>query len=243
MPQRTGHILALIGVAIVLGFGFWYVLTAQTSLTSGGDYDVCAQVITDARNPDTGEVRTFPTPCDVPDGWDTLETDREFFTRNGEEWQRYRNDDLGLRFEYRITPEGYLLVEQDELQVPSDTLIEYVSLFDRKEYAALLESTEAREGPPAISILVFENPDALTAREWIEAERILSNIQLVQGDIRTYTISGVDAIRYTTDGLYTNDTIVAENNGRIYMISGSYAQEDSSIREDFLDMLMHFSLY
>lgn len=29
----------------------------------------CVQVITRARHPETGEVRTFPTPCDVPDGW------------------------------------------------------------------------------------------------------------------------------------------------------------------------------
>jgi hypothetical protein len=29
----------------------------------------CVQVIQPARNPKTGEVREFPTPCDVPDGW------------------------------------------------------------------------------------------------------------------------------------------------------------------------------
>ncbi|RJQ14748.1 hypothetical protein C4553_00280, partial [Candidatus Parcubacteria bacterium] len=29
----------------------------------------CIQVITPARNPATGEVREFPTPCDVPPGW------------------------------------------------------------------------------------------------------------------------------------------------------------------------------
>lgn len=30
---------------------------------------VCVQVITAARNPISGEVSYFPTPCDVPDGW------------------------------------------------------------------------------------------------------------------------------------------------------------------------------
>ncbi len=29
----------------------------------------CIQVITPAKNPQTGEVRNFPTPCDVPRGW------------------------------------------------------------------------------------------------------------------------------------------------------------------------------
>ena len=31
----------------------------------------CIQVITYAKNPDTGEWQTFPTPCDVPEGWET----------------------------------------------------------------------------------------------------------------------------------------------------------------------------
>lgn len=30
---------------------------------------VCIQVITSAKNPATGEIKDFPTPCDVPDGW------------------------------------------------------------------------------------------------------------------------------------------------------------------------------
>ena len=37
----------------------------------GGD-TVCIQVITKAKNPQTEETRDFPTPCDVPEGWDIL---------------------------------------------------------------------------------------------------------------------------------------------------------------------------
>lgn len=40
----------------------------QVTPTSSG-YEVCVQVITPARNPQTGECREFPTPCDVPQGW------------------------------------------------------------------------------------------------------------------------------------------------------------------------------
>jgi|GEM_PF-3879909 len=36
------------------------------------DSDVCAQVITPARNPETREIEEFPTPCDVPDGWERI---------------------------------------------------------------------------------------------------------------------------------------------------------------------------
>lgn len=32
----------------------------------------CIQVITPAKNVKTGEVRDFPTPCDVPEGWEKI---------------------------------------------------------------------------------------------------------------------------------------------------------------------------
>lgn len=32
----------------------------------------CIQVITPARNLQTGEVKDFPTPCDVPEGWEVI---------------------------------------------------------------------------------------------------------------------------------------------------------------------------
>jgi hypothetical protein len=45
-------------------------------LAEGGDNGViCAQVITPARNPETGEIREFPTPCAVPDGWQPIMND------------------------------------------------------------------------------------------------------------------------------------------------------------------------
>ncbi|MEK7212383.1 MAG: hypothetical protein AAB686_01775 [Patescibacteria group bacterium] len=37
------------------------------------DLRMCVQVITPAKNPETGEIREFPTPCDVPPGWTPLQ--------------------------------------------------------------------------------------------------------------------------------------------------------------------------
>ncbi len=34
--------------------------------------EMCAQVITSARNSKTGECKDFPTPCDVPEGWEKV---------------------------------------------------------------------------------------------------------------------------------------------------------------------------
>jgi hypothetical protein len=39
------------------------------------DPKICIQVITKAKNNITGEVKDFPTPCDVPTGWTIIKTD------------------------------------------------------------------------------------------------------------------------------------------------------------------------
>ena len=38
----------------------------------GSAGEMCIQVIAPARNPQTGETRDFPTPCDVPEGWEVV---------------------------------------------------------------------------------------------------------------------------------------------------------------------------
>jgi hypothetical protein len=45
------------------------VKTVPTLQPDNNDDAFCIQVITPARNPATGEIRDFPTPCDVPEGW------------------------------------------------------------------------------------------------------------------------------------------------------------------------------
>jgi len=60
-----GVILVLILGVIVGGVALWKVKNESAS-------QICIQVITPAKNSTTGEVRDFPTPCDVPAGWYNL---------------------------------------------------------------------------------------------------------------------------------------------------------------------------
>ncbi len=48
--------------------------SAEVYASSVGDDSPCAQVITPARDLNTGECIEYPTPCDVPDGWDVVES-------------------------------------------------------------------------------------------------------------------------------------------------------------------------
>ncbi len=52
---------------------------------------VCIQVLTPAVNPQTGECRVFPTPCDVPEGWKIVKsckTTKEFVKKRIEECKK-----------------------------------------------------------------------------------------------------------------------------------------------------------
>ncbi len=78
-PFWIGLVLMLAGVGLI----YWSFSSHRRGAEDAapidskiGDNDVvCVQVITPAKNPATGEVVDYPTPCDVPDGWEAL--DRE----------------------------------------------------------------------------------------------------------------------------------------------------------------------
>jgi len=239
MKKNIFTIITIIILLLILAF--FYQFIDEENNNDGGDF--CIEVLTDARNPETGEIKTFNTPCDVPEGWETLETDKEEFSRGEEKWSRYRNDDLGVRFEYRVEPDGYILIDSEYGGPSPENFVEYISLFNKSEYLELLDSDVPREGPPGISLIIFENPNNYSPREWVENEKMLSNISLLIGQISEIEFSGVSAVRYKYDGLYTNESIVALNNGKIYMFTGAYFDEESVIRKDFLEMLEHISLY
>ena len=38
------------------------------------DETVCIQVITAGKNKLTGEIKDFPSPCDIPEGWEIIDT-------------------------------------------------------------------------------------------------------------------------------------------------------------------------
>jgi len=82
MTQRAKNILSILAVLIAgyLIAAYYLNLWPATGIEEGrsGSRDrevVCAQVITFAVNPETGKIEEFATPCDVPDGWTTVEAD------------------------------------------------------------------------------------------------------------------------------------------------------------------------
>ncbi len=64
-------LLVVFGMLISLIYNWQYGKTNSQSSSKIKDDNViiCLQVITTARNKVTGEIKDFPTPCNIPPGW------------------------------------------------------------------------------------------------------------------------------------------------------------------------------
>lgn len=66
--------LGLVFAAVAAGV-YWYEYVSGNKGNNGNNREICIQVVTRARNLQTGEEKDFPTPCDVPDEWEKIERD------------------------------------------------------------------------------------------------------------------------------------------------------------------------
>lgn len=78
MAKNVIIVVLLVAVAL-LGYHAWLPTadapTKTQPVVEKSVDTICAQVITPARDPKTGEITEFPTPCDVPKGWELIEND------------------------------------------------------------------------------------------------------------------------------------------------------------------------
>ena len=150
----------------------------------------------------------------------------------GQGYSEYIDEEIGLTFEYRQHPNGYILQQPADASTHPDFLKAFV-LISKKDFEELQQSDDAREGPPTINIAVFQNSQNQQSGMWADNNTQESNIQLKRGDIADTVVGGANAIRYTVDGLYLADTVVVASSGYVFVLSGSYLEENSQIHQDF----------
>jgi len=228
-PKGVKIIGGILALALLIGGG--YVLYTKQIADDG---EFCIQVVTSATNPETGEVKEFPTPCDVPDRW-TLSfgpAEGGMFSVGDETWERVRDGENGISFAARVEPDGYILIQPPKGEQDTSAFVKAYILFNRAEYEEA-QGREGTEGPPFISILIFDNEENQTPREWAESNSGLANLGLIQGNITDVGIGGASAIHYSADGLYVSENYIVSENEKLYFLIGSYATADQKIREDF----------
>lgn len=66
LPVKIFGLTGTIALAVVL---YWLFIGTGMNLDRSG---VCSQVVQSAKNPISGKVKTFSSPCEVPVGWQKI---------------------------------------------------------------------------------------------------------------------------------------------------------------------------
>lgn len=138
----------------------------------------------------------------------------------------YASPEYGIEFRYSSS---YQLEERDA--PGSAQRRHHIVTLMRKED---LPPPQGGEGPPAITIEMFQNDlDDQTTEDWIRNSS-LSNFKLSPDSrLSSTTIAGQSALSYTWDGLYRGDTIAIARPAYVYAFSVTYREPSDSIRTDF----------
>jgi hypothetical protein len=149
--------------------------------------------------------------------------------------QTVTNEEFGISFAYPGGEEGLALVQPPATDIIKKSYI----LMPIDEYADFQKSTEAREAPASISVLVFMLEDEAapagtsTEREsriarlqnWAMDNDALTSFSLAKATPDIIEIDGVKALHYQADGLYQQDIYLASYKGRVYMFAAQYNEQ------------------
>ncbi|MDP2650452.1 MAG: Gmad2 immunoglobulin-like domain-containing protein [bacterium] len=146
----------------------------------------------------------------------------------------YSSEELGLAFMY---PADYLL---EERTLGGGERLQYAIVLaeDSEENRRVFAGEEpGREGPPTITISIFQNNlDNYTTRGWIR-DTSFSNFKLSDGQLRETTVGNEPALAYSATGLYENDNVVIARDDFVFMFTVFYLSPDDRIRADFNELL------
>lgn len=145
----------------------------------------------------------------------------------------------GYSFEYKKGPDGYVTIEDNQSEDPD--FVTGLLLFNKNEYEEFAQATEPREGPPSISLRVYQDSEQLAPLAWAKQHPRESNIELANREPMEDVVGGSKAIRYTADGLYPMDILVVANGKHVYMLSVAYPDGEAPIYSDFLQLVSSFT--
>lgn len=157
-----------------------------------------------------------------------------------ESMQTYTSPNTGLTLTY---PVKYFL-EEKNTGSPQRGRFTIVLMEDTAENKAVREGTgPAREGPPTITIDMFQNDlDSYTADSWIRGTND-SNYKLSpNGVIATTSINGVSALSYRWSGLYEGETRVIARPDWVYVLSVTWLTREDALVSDFEAILSTIEL-
>ena len=148
----------------------------------------------------------------------------------------YSSEQYGITFTY---PDTYALQERELGN--GERWHHAIVLVDK---AWLANIPEGGEGPPALSVDIYQNDlDQLPIENWIR-DTNASNFKLsIDGRLAEVQVAGSRALYYRWDGLYRGESYALAHKGNIVVFSATYNATDDQIRKDFAQVLSSVSLY
>lgn len=140
---------------------------------------------------------------------------------NNQSENTYVSDDYGFSFE---VPEGYEVLEVEDSEHNRHSIV-----MSRTEDNVVPENGE---GPPAITIDIFESVSEDTVESWIQGNNI-SNFGIMTGSLEEIKVDGTSAVRYSWDGLYRGRSVAFMTDNNVILVSGTYLEESDPIYSDF----------
>ncbi len=140
--------------------------------------------------------------------------------------QQYASED-GVSFKY---PDSYELASHT---VGTSERQWDVLVLLPKGYVA----PQGGEGPPAITMSVFQNPEALGLEAWVKGDA-RSNYKLSQdGAMTAGRVGGEEALFYNHSGLYEFDAVAVKHDGKIFLFEAGFDDQANPIRSDFSNLI------
>lgn len=146
--------------------------------------------------------------------------------------QTYDSDTLGIRFTY---PGNYRLEERD-LSDGHRAHISLVLTEDTEENRRILDGDIPTEGPPAITLDFYQNPEGYDPVTWMQGDS-RSNFKLSNGAYKQVTFAGKEGVFYQWDGLYRADNVVVSHRDLMLSMAVTYINSGDRIRSVFNDIL------
>lgn len=150
-------------------------------------------------------------------------------------YRAYTNGDFGIQFTYPTLPNGYVLQPRTADNDPTHQFA--LDLFRESEWQEFQRATEAREGPPAISIDVYTNVKRQWSGLWAETHPELSHVSRIMSDIEYVVIGGANAVNYFADGLFPLDTFVVANGDHVFVLTAMIPDASDAIATDFKELI------
>jgi len=150
----------------------------------------------------------------------------------------YQNEEYNLSFEY---PSNLYLYEGLNQGTETRPQLALFLVEDTQENRDVLEgrATEAREGPIGISVDVYQNPEELSASEWVQND---TNWTVATSEAEPVTVAGKEGVSFTWSGLYEGRTVVVTEGDKAYVMSTTWMTPEDHTLSDFELVLNSLSI-